>query len=137
MMNEPKITDESLNLGKARRLDKFQIIYFWRISFRKTKYWWSCKWFSNTWLRHCLIKGLPGTEYLNTPKIGNPFFSATLFFVRRTTLALSLTWLELPKIVETEILYIGVYSKWCFHRKWKINHPKEGEKNLQWWSHPS
>jgi len=35
--------------------------------------------------------------YLNTPRMGSPFCSATLLFISRTAAAPSLTWLELPK----------------------------------------
>lgn len=35
--------------------------------------------------------------YLNTPRIGSPFFIAKLLFMSRTAPAPSLTWLELPK----------------------------------------
>lgn len=38
----------------------------------------------------------PGVTYLNTPRIGNPFCTATLLFIRRTAPAPSLTWLEFP-----------------------------------------
>ena len=36
--------------------------------------------------------------YLNTPRMGSPFCTAMLLFMRRTAPAPSLTWLELPMI---------------------------------------
>jgi len=40
----------------------------------------------------------PEVTYLNTPRMGSPFCTAMLLFMRRTAPAPSLTWLELPMI---------------------------------------
>jgi hypothetical protein len=46
---------------------------------------------------------------LKTPRIGSPFCTAKLLFIRRTAPAPSLTWLAFPKN-RNENIYIYIYS---------------------------
>jgi hypothetical protein len=48
---------------------------------------------------------------LKTPRIGSPFCTAKLLFIRRTAPAPSLTWLAFPKNRnEKKYIYIYIYS---------------------------
>lgn len=65
-----------------------------------------------------------GVEYLNTPRIGNPFRSAILLFIKRTAPAPSLTWLELPKRMHRIWNEMDSIMRYCILEKEMMHHQK-------------